>query len=272
MTVTASPEPYRLAAGVILVPTDDGSARLLNMDGAFYALSDIGAEMLRGVLDSGVPETVRDLARNYGVEPERVCADLRELLGKLRKARLVRTGAVPSRAQRLRTAAIGFAVARILRLVIASPSSDDGRVVALLVFARLCFALLGWAQTVLLWSRARPRSATGCDNPNSAQLIERIDTTVRRCAARLPAIACKERALCAWYLLCRQDIPSTLVVGIRLFPLEGHCWCAVGSRTLTDFPDRCETYTPIICYGPGLSHEPTTLSSRPTTDPVYGGA
>ncbi len=46
-TTLANPPEYILSSDVIFVPVDDGSAQLLDLDGAFYALTATGAEMLR---------------------------------------------------------------------------------------------------------------------------------------------------------------------------------------------------------------------------------
>jgi Transglutaminase-like superfamily len=236
------PAQYRLAPDVIVVPIEDGTARLLDMGGAFYALSSTGLEMMRGVLVDGVAATARAVADRCDVPPSRVEADLAALLAKLRKSRLVRRGVAPSWAAR-----VGARLARLTaRVVLPLAGSSPA---ALMTFARISFVLFGWARTVDAWSRGprgKPEHA-----PDSAYLSDQIDQAIKDAAARLPFLACKERALCAWYLLCRERIAATLVVGIELFPLAGHCWCEVGPRKFTDFADRCEAYLPVARYGLG---------------------
>jgi hypothetical protein len=65
-------------------------------------------------------------------------------------------------------------------------------------------------------------------------------------------MACKERALCCWALARAAGLAATLVVGLQLFPLAGHCWCEVGSWTLSDDRARCDLYTPVIRYESAL--------------------
>ncbi len=240
---------YWLAADVVFVPVDDGSARLLNMSGSFYALSSSGAEMLRGVLDAGVRATVREIVGRYDVDPARVQSDLSDLLRKLRRARLVRTGELSSWTLRLRAGLARLAVGLVFETIPLHTAPT-----ALMVFARMCFALFGWAHTASAWSRSAGRGAVHGDANDLTERLDRLDATIRNVAARLPSVECKERALCTWFLLGRQGIPATLVVGIDLFPLAGHCWCEVGSRVLTDFEDRCEAYLPVARYELGATH------------------
>src|SRR3954447_20086114 len=73
----------RLAPDVLLVQAPDGSGRLLDLGGSFYALDPIAVELLWDVARRGRPETVRAAARRYGVPEQRVAADLDELLAVL---------------------------------------------------------------------------------------------------------------------------------------------------------------------------------------------
>ena len=120
--------------------------------------------------------------------------------------------------------------------------------VALLLLARCCFALFGWARTVAAWQTSVWQPEYPVPTVGSDDIIARIDDTVRQRAAHLPLTDCKERALCCWFLLCSMGIPAVLVVGIQVYPLTGHCWCQVGAHVLTDFSDRCDDYTPVIRY------------------------
>src|SRR5262245_25414248 len=115
-------ERYRLADDVIFVPVDDGSARLLNMGGDFYALSGVGAEMLRGVLDHGIAATVREIADRYDIESTRAQSDLLDLLKKLRRSGLVRSGSAPSGLSQIWSRAGQRAAGFVLRLLPEQPS------------------------------------------------------------------------------------------------------------------------------------------------------
>jgi hypothetical protein len=257
MQQQANPALYQLAPDVVFVLADDASARLLDLSGSFYALSATGAEMLRGVLSNGVEATILDIASQYDLDPSWVRSDLKDLLEKLERSRLVLPPSSRASSSRLRPAVARAAVALMFRLPVRrSP-------VALLIFARLCFACFGWSDTVAAWGRMTFRDArrgyTDAD-------LDRVDLAVRDAAARLPFVDCKERALSAWFLLCCGGIPATLVVGIHWYPLAGHCWCEVGPRKLTDFEDRCGTYQQVARYGPGPAH--TAMENIPTTERV----
>src|SRR5437660_103611 len=74
---------HALAPDVVLVQVPDGTARLLDMAGGFYALPPIAFQMLRGVLERGIGATVQDLAHQYQMPAQTVNADLSGLLEQL---------------------------------------------------------------------------------------------------------------------------------------------------------------------------------------------
>lgn len=242
--MTSTPEHYRLAPDVILVEADDGSARLLDMSGSFFALSRSGAELLGGLLTNGAEQTIKSLSDKYAVEAERIETDLRQLLDKLLSSGLIQAGGRRSLWARVRSGLARSIVPVLLRL----PRLERSPL-ALLTVARLCFLAFGWADTVAAWGRNLDRSGLGIAPAADAGLLTRVDDAIRGAAARLPSVACKERALSAWYVLRRNGVPASLVVGVQLYPLGGHCWCEVGSRVLTDFADHCRSYLPVVRYG-----------------------
>jgi len=238
---------YVLSPDVVFLALDDGTARLLDLDGSFFGLSDIAAEMLKGTLDQGIAATVQRIAAEYDGQLERVQADLAALLGKLRTKSLIRLSDDPLPAVKLRAAiaiAISFPALRILGLL----RNQRLKAGALLALARACFAVAGWARTVEAWQKCLKRPHDAVSNLEQEQLIDAIDGATRRSASALPSIACKERALCCWFMLHSAGVPVKLVMGVQFFPFSGHCWCEVGDRILTDFPERCKAYTPVISY------------------------
>jgi hypothetical protein len=125
-----------------------------------------------------------------------------------------------------------------------------GRVRAALVLtlARLATASFGWARTIAAWQRSLGRAPARSSDIDE-QAVRVVDQTVQRMAAKHPLpMACKERALSCWALTRWAGVPASLVIGLELFPLVGHCWCEAGSSILSDFDDHCETYTPIVRY------------------------
>lgn len=245
---------YSLSSDVILFPVDDGSERLLDLDGDFYALSAIGAEMLKGTLADGAEATVGRIARQYSASETQVRTDLQALLGELRKKGLLHRSDGRSLSRRLRAVAATVLMVPILSCFDLIRSRERLRITPFLIFARLCFSTLGWARTVEVWQNSVHPAKTSYSASEQEEIITKVDEAVRRSAARLPSIACKERALCCWFTLRSMNIPATLVVGVQLFPMAGHCWCETGKHVLTDFPDRVETYVPVIRYEAGSEH------------------
>ena len=223
-----------------MLPVDDGSARLLDLDGSFHALSRSGFELLQATLEEGPDAAASAIAASYAVDPARIRADLGVLLADLHGKGLIRASGEPvSPSPRARWGG------RCIHAFAATPLS--GSPAALLVFARLCFATFGWSETVAAWAEVLTNQARPPVRQPSA--VDQIDRRVRSLAARLPGVDCKERALAAWTMLARAGVPATLVVGVHLYPLTGHCWCEAEGWVLTDDALYCRAYTPVACYG-----------------------
>jgi hypothetical protein len=234
-----------LAPHVSLVFADDGTARLLDMGGGFYALSAIGAEMLRGALERGVAASAADVAERYGVGTGRVEADLATLLRELRQRRLIQDSARPRRDPWLWLA---LAVVPCLWLVRAAPFGW-GRVFLTLTLARLALLCFGWGRTVTAWQRALRRWSPPDGAPVDGPTVRGLNQAVRDAAAGHPLpMACKERALASWALARWAGAPAALVVGLEFFPLMGHCWCEAGPWILSDDEENCEPFTPVARY------------------------
>lgn len=239
--MSAPPDILKLADDVILVPIEDGSARLLDMGGSFFALSRSGREILEGAMSAGLAPTTAAMSARYGVEPSRIAADAERLIGELRSGGLIAGIAGKP---------VG-ALARVVRAIVPSLVRLPGvrtSPTALLLLARLCFVTLGWARTIDLWRDQHAGSLRPATVPADAAVLHSTDGSIRRAAARLPTVACKERSLAAWHVLARRGIASSLVVGIQLYPLAGHVWCEAAGQILTDFPDHCAAYRPIARY------------------------
>ena len=79
--------------------------------------------------------------------------------------------------------------------------------------------------------------------------VQTIDAAVRGAASRHAfSVECKERSLSCWSLARAAGLPATVVLGINLFPVAGHCWCESGPWTLSDYEDRCQNFTPVVRY------------------------
>lgn len=250
---------YALSPNVVLLLSQDGTARLLDMGGKFYALPATGAQMLKGTLEQGASATVTRLADQYGVSSGQVQADLNTLLDNLEQRGLIHG---LRRRRRVGQPGAGWPslfLIPALRFIYLSRRSLEARAAALLTLARLSFFLFGWARTIAAWKRCLRQvdlqfseESEESEEPEEQEeeTVKAIDEAVRKVAAKhVLRMACKERALCCWYMLRCMGVPADLVVGVNLFPLAGHCWCEVGPRMLSDYRDRCEAYTPVVRYG-----------------------
>jgi hypothetical protein len=224
---------YFLPPDVILLTIDDGSARLLDMAGSFHAVSEVGARMLQETLASGTDAAVMRIAQDYGVAPQQVSDDVAVFLRDLEKQGLLcsRHGR-PSRRRgtfglaRLVLRPSLHAAHRLLR-------SPKAKGLTLLALARLSFAVFGWARTVAVWQDAHAHLPARQADERDADTIQALNTAVRAAASSHPvAVACKERALCSWSLARAAGLHASVVVGIALSPMAGHCWCEVGTQTV----------------------------------------
>jgi Transglutaminase-like superfamily/Coenzyme PQQ synthesis protein D (PqqD) len=239
----ASASALSLAPDVVFVQLEDGSARILDMGSGFYSLPALGARMLRGVLERDLAATVQELAGEFESPPDQMRADVEALLTKLRQRELLATGGRRKRSRR----GLGLLLGPCLLAIRGLPLRCL-QAAALLVLAYLCFALFGWARTVRCWQRCARRFAPDRSRVDPS-VLDAVDRAVRDLAASLPVPgACKERALSCWTLAHWAGQPATLVVGLDLFPLAGHCWCECGTRTLSDDAERCALFTPILQY------------------------
>jgi hypothetical protein len=239
---------YLLSPDVVLMPLEDGTAQLVDLDGSFYGLSETAALMLKDTLDMGEYDAVQRIAAQYNADLDRVHADLAVLLGTLRAKGLIRRSDDRLPAARLRTA-IALAISYPVFKIVTPVHNQRLKALMLLVIARLCFALFGWARTVGAWHKCLRRSPVFATDSQRQRLIDTIDNAIRRSARDLPSNSCKERALCCWFMLRSTGVPAKLVMGVRLRPFSAHCWCEVDERILTDSSENCKAYTPVICYG-----------------------
>jgi transglutaminase superfamily protein/coenzyme PQQ synthesis protein D (PqqD) len=241
-TPPVSPEAYRLADDVLFIRLEDGSARLMDLSGDVYVLSETAARMLTGCL-SGDPEaTWARLATEHGVPTESVHADAKGLLSDL-----VRAGVVLPRgisAPRNRRAPLAAVLAASLRLCLRRRSAGG-----LVTLAHVSTHVLGWAQTVRVWMKVVEQTEARMP----ADPLTAIEEATRRAIAHHPLdVGCKERALCAYALARRSGWPARLVLGAYPFPFTSHVWCESGSHILADrYEDGCDLYTPVLTYEEG---------------------
>ena len=233
-----------LDANVFVLAAPDGSARLLDLNGSFYAIDQVAAIFLRITIQDGCAAAIQEVSSRFGAPQDRVREDLRIFLQKLRKERLIRP-LKPSVASRNGNQWGSAVLGRILAAIRHIPW-DYPRIICLFVLARVSFWILGWARTVSAWNAVLGIAHECTDDGNQ---IQQISETVRRIGSRhwIP-MECKERAICCWTLLKWSGIPATLIVGIALYPFGGHCWCTCGDEIVGDDPDRCSKFTAVVSY------------------------
>lgn len=250
LSIDSSPQSngqpeYRLSPNVLIVVIDDGTSRLLDLDGTFSALPPVTTEMLVGILNAALESVVGQVAARYGADPAHVRADLDRLADDLVQQGVIRRGdsAVPRK--RVRQRVLSAALPALVRAVTAAPLNIQLRAKVLLGVAHVAIQWFGWPATVA----ASPVPFGPPGQSGDSDLIRSIDEAVRSAASRhLLNVACKERSLVCWWLLRVADVPARMVIGITLYPFGCHCWCEAGGRVLTDFADRCERFFPVTSY------------------------
>jgi hypothetical protein len=226
----------RLAPDVLLVRAPDGSGRLLDLGGSFYALDPIALELLWDLARRGRGETVRAVARRYRVPEQRVAADLDELLAGLPPG--VGTGEVTpggGRGDRLAVAALAL-LSRV--------RPARARIWVRLAAARLCFATAGWSHTLRWWTAlpAPPRT--------DARTPAEVDVQVRRAATgSVLGHSCKERAVVSLAEARSAGMGAAVVLGISFYPLATHSWCVLDDGVvLGDLADVCAAFEPVALH------------------------
>lgn len=247
---------YRLAPDVIFLRIQDGSARLLDLGGNFYALSQMGAQMLYGALHGDTAAVAVRIATEYHAEIFHVQSDLHAFLLDLEEKRLISHVRRSRRLFQSKRIFPLFVLVPLLRAIAACPCSLQRKTWALLTLAFVAVRLFGWPRTIASWHYCLARTqsmqeyASGNVTTELEQSAKDVDEAVRSIAARhFLHVECKERALTCWWLLCSAGFPAKLVLGVHLFPLGCHCWCEVGQLVLSDDEDRCVQFTPVHSYG-----------------------
>jgi hypothetical protein len=238
-----------LAPDVTLVLVGDGTARLLDLGGNFYALSATAAAMLREALWTDLETAAARVAARYQVEEHEIQADLRALLEDLQRKGLIRRPGQARRRGACRRLLASLVLRPALCCLHAAPVSLWLKVKVLLGLAYLSLRLFGLAGTIAAWRRCRRPGGAAAGAGEEERAVHEVDEAVRAGAAgHLFNTECKERALCCWSLLGARGLPARLVLGVDLYPFSSHCWCDVNGRVLTDDEDHCRRYTPVLTY------------------------
>ncbi len=240
---------YLLAPDVVLVLLQDGTGRLLDLAGKFYALSQTAAGMLYESLRGDPQATAQTIAAVYHVELPQVQQDLSAFLHELERRQLIYGPKKTRRVCQPKMSLFSLILLPLLHGIRTWPASLQMKSWALETLAYLSLRFLGWPTTVRLWQRSSEKLLTSPIGPEWEQAAREIDGVIRAVAARHPfPIECKERALCCWMLARWGGPPVKLLVGIDVFPLKSHCWCELDHLVLSDEQDKCERFTPVLTY------------------------
>lgn len=140
----------------MFLSVSDGTARILQLDGNFYAITHIGAEMLTQTMESGSTEAVKQIALRYGASQDQVQGDLQKLLETLDQHGLICRNYVEQSEHRLKKFMANIVLSPLLTVVNRCIHRVDSSAWALLVISRLSFRLFGWRNTLEVWQRCFP--------------------------------------------------------------------------------------------------------------------
>jgi hypothetical protein len=244
---------YRLSRDVVLVAVQDGTARLLDLGGSLFAVSETGAVMLAAALEGEQQEICDELAARFKLDRAQICSDMAKLLRDLEMQRLVKPPAVRHRLWPSLGGLLAWLIAPIVLACMRSSNRWLGaRIWSLLTVSYFATRFLGWTNTIRVWQRCLGPERSGSEplSGDEDMHLNNITQRVTRAIARHPLnIGCKERALCCWTLARAARLPARIVLGIDLFPFALHCWCESRSQILADrYEGRCDRYTPILTY------------------------
>lgn len=239
---------YRLTPDVVVLLLADRSARVLNLGGDFFALSESAADLFGEILRTDPDTAAQCIARRHQADARQVRRDLESYIQTLVQGSVLRPAHGPESDRQPQTVTALMGLLGMVHRLRSRPEAQAGW---LLLLAYVAVRRWGWPATVRCWQRFyRDRDQEGIALENQQEWIDRIEAAVRSATARhLLPVACKERALCGWGLLRAHGLPAKLVLGIELFPLASHCWCQLGERVIGDLPERCARFTPVMSYG-----------------------
>ena len=235
---------------------DDGSARLVDLDGAVSALDATATTMMEAALRLSEAGAVAELADVFGVEPQRIATDLQAVLAT-------------------RSPGAHFAPGPAdFPGVSSRPGTSWRRCSVLLLCAWWVPGAIGKSRpgmpslpptSLSAWPVGRQPSMPGShrDAPDGAAPGVRQGMAAKNwprstpsplpsscAAARYPfPLDCKDRALAAFAMARAAGLPARIVLGISLFPLALHAWCESGGRVVADqFDGYCDRYRPLRVY------------------------
>ncbi len=259
---------YRIPDFVLFLKNENSINILDFNQGCFLELNRVGYQMLQQLLKYRPEQVVENFLNIYDVEPKQLEQDLHELIQELIDNQLivpVERNTTEKIAWRDRLRPIWLKILTMaaggIKTIINPGKSPNALTVNLLLWLSwLSFRYLNWGATLDLWQHWHPEPIEP-DPSRVATELETIDQLIRRQAAGsffFPMV-CKERALVGYHLLrVYSRLPVQLVIGTALYPLQVHAWVEYEGKILTDDPEHCAYFDPIITYP-----DETPLSPQP---------
>jgi len=244
-----------LSVGVVLPPdvvvlhARDGSMRLLDLRGSFFVLDAKTGRVLRALLESGIEQATTVIAQAQALDLSSAREDVEGFVAELKRTRLLQADVGSAVGHTRKRALVLRTVAAALAGSMTEPTRFGRR---LLFLIKLVLTWASWEDAVEMCATlTHRRPSTRYGGP--ATTLSALDHLVRRLTARHPLRAeCKERALLFWTMAHQLGFAVDLVVGVRLYPFEGHCWCEHTGNVLSDEADRCVLFQPVRRYRFGL--------------------
>ncbi len=257
---------YCLDENVFLFIQDD-IAQILDFDrGEFYGLDRIATVMLSLVLEQGIKKTITEITQTYEVNEDCARADLTELLHNLEQKKLIiaqdkHRNLVIKWLQDQNQKAVTLLnriwlwlikkISFIIHQLLDKDQTPSYQTVELLLtMSWISFRILGWSRTITLWQHWH-QDLGESKTSNYQKAIAKVDQIVREAAAGklfLPMV-CKERALVGYHILRTfYSLPATLVIGIERYPFQVHAWVECNGKIVTDDPEHCKLFIPVVSY------------------------
>ena len=253
-------QQYRLFPQVILQVKEEGAYLLDFNQGQFYGLDSIAQEMISLILGADVDTTLNHCAQIYDVPPDRLQTDLEQLLTELVSQQLlipIDANQAPKSSFSHFFTTVGLKIGRAIafggRKLLNPGQNPNGVTVNLLLWLSwLSFRYLHWGTNLHLWQQWHPPSGqNNCDPQQIQSSLNHVDRLIRQNAAGsffFPMV-CKERALVGYHLLrVFYRLPVQLVIGTALYPLQVHAWVEYQGQIITDDPEHCAYFDPIMIY------------------------
>lgn len=239
---------YVLGENVILLQVKDGTARIIDLDGEYHAISVTAALILLETLKNGSQKVAERLANEYSIELSQAQEDVRFFLQYLTDKRIIYHLETSKEQDKINKYNLLFFLEFLLKLINRSSINFEIKVWIILSLAYFSFRLLGWTKTIKVWQHSF--SSTIIVNVQEKdKFINAVDLAIHNVTPyHLLNIECKERALCSWWMLCFAGIPAKLTLGVDLFPLSSHCWCEVGKNIVGDNKEWREWFTPVFSW------------------------